>query len=166
MFDQQTLNRLFRYCYTLTSNSDSAYDLLYSCIEKQLSQNNDKNNSDTSLAYMRTIIRNRFIDQYRKDKLIQYEEIDEQSITDIDCRSLENIIIDNDMVEQMLSSLHSDEREILYLWAVEEMTAKEIADQTDTPRGTILSKIFRLRKKLEQEFGATIYEPEVPEARS
>ncbi len=162
MFDQDSLNKLFRYCYTLTGDNDQAYDLLYSCIEKQLS----RKSTNSSLAFMHTIIRNQFIDQYRKNKLIQYEEIDEQSITDIDCRSLENIIIDSNLIEHMLNSLDSEEREILYLWAVEEMTAKEISEYTATPRGTILSKIFRLRKKLEQEFGATIYEPEIPEARS
>jgi len=44
--------------------------------------------------------------------------------------------------------LRPNEREALYLNAVEGYTAREIAKQTDMPRNTVLSLIFRARKKL------------------
>ena len=43
------------------------------------------------------------------------------------------------------------EREILYYWAIEGMTAQEISRQIDTPRGTVLSRLYRLRKKFETD---------------
>jgi len=48
-----------------------------------------------------------------------------------------------------LSSTH--EREILYYWAVEGMTAAQIATTLDSRRGTVLSRIHRLRTALDDE---------------
>ena len=37
---------------------------------------------------------------------------------------------------------------MLYLWAVEEYTVDEIALLTETPRGTLLSRLHRLKKRV------------------
>jgi len=39
-------------------------------------------------------------------------------------------------------------RELLYLWAVEEYTSKELADLFNVPPGTILSRLHRLKIKI------------------
>jgi DNA-directed RNA polymerase specialized sigma24 family protein len=49
-----------------------------------------------------------------------------------------------------LQQLRPDERELLYLSAVEEYSANEIAKLTHKPRGTILSILHRTKKKLRQ----------------
>jgi len=54
----------------------------------------------------------------------------------------------------MFQFLNPVEREILHLWAVEGMTTAQIAEQLDTPRGTVLSRIYRMRQRLIAEFGA------------
>jgi DNA-directed RNA polymerase specialized sigma24 family protein len=51
-------------------------------------------------------------------------------------------------LEALLMQLRPDERGALYLNAVEGYTAREIAKQTDMPRNTVLSLIFKARKKL------------------
>ena len=47
-----------------------------------------------------------------------------------------------------MAMLEPLERELLFFWAVEGCTAQEIADRTDSPRGTVLSRIHRLRQKI------------------
>ena len=65
--------------------------------------------------------------------------------------SLEDIVIAQADLEIVWELLDPFERELLYYWAVEEMTAQEIAGQIDVPRGTVLSRIYRVRKKIETE---------------
>ncbi|MCK4707920.1 MAG: RNA polymerase sigma factor, partial [Gammaproteobacteria bacterium] len=152
MIDRDLLNKLYRYIYTLTGDDDRAYDLLYTSIEKFL-KNGHKNNPE---AFLKTIIHNQFIDNYRKNQIIQYEEIDETTVTDIDFHSLESIVINEDLTEQIFESLQPDEREILYFWAIEEYSTSEIAIKLEKPKGTILSKLHRMRKKIIKNFSPGI----------
>ena len=52
----------------------------------------------------------------------------------------------------MWSLLDPLEREILYYWAAEDMTAAQIASTLGTRRGTVLSRIHRLRSRLRSVF--------------
>ena len=63
-------------------------------------------------------------------------------------RLLEDLVVLEETVARIWTELNPMEREVLSLWAVEGMTAQEIADQLETPRGTILARIHRLRKKV------------------
>jgi RNA polymerase sigma-70 factor (ECF subfamily) len=58
------------------------------------------------------------------------------------------LLIQAEEVADLLARLHDVERELLYLWAVEEYTIDEISELTGAPRGTLLSRLHRLRGKL------------------
>jgi RNA polymerase sigma-70 factor (ECF subfamily) len=61
---------------------------------------------------------------------------------------LEDIVIAEHEVEAIMAMLEPLEHELLFFWAVEGYTAQEIADRTDSTRGTVLSRIHRLRQKI------------------
>lgn len=147
-FNQARLNRFYQYCFSLTLHEQDAYDLLQSGIEKFL-----KHPPATSAAeepFLYRIIRNRFIDQYRHQQRFESEPYDdEQHSVDFDISTLESIFIDNRTLNKLMAELSTVEREILFLWAVEEYTTQEVADLMSIPKGTVLSRIFRLRKKLQ-----------------
>lgn len=150
IFDRPVLQRLYRYACTLCKNQDDAYDLLQYALEKVIQkQASQKHTSD--LAYVRAIMRNRFIDQYRRSNRFPEQSYDDNSAVAIDEASLEDIVIAQADLEIVWELLDPFEREILYYWAVEEMTAQEISSQIDVPRGTVLSRIYRVRKKIESE---------------
>lgn len=150
MFDNESLQMLYRYCYSLTSNQHNAYDLLQGALEKFIKSNATANQPT---AYIKRIIYNQFIDDCRKQKIIQFENIEEATLpTDFDVRTLENLLVDEDMAEKILQSLEPDEREIMYCWAIEGFSTSEIAIKLEKPKGTILSKIYRMRKKLIEKF--------------
>ena len=96
-------------------------------------------------------MRNRFIDEYRKSARFPEESYDDNSPVAIDENSLEDIIIAEIDLEIIWKKINTFEREILYYWAIEGMTAQEIAKQIDVPRGTVLSRLYRLRKKFEAD---------------
>jgi RNA polymerase sigma-70 factor (ECF subfamily) len=146
MLDRPTLQRLFRYGFSLTRNEDAAYDLLQDALE--ISLRKAPTNDNATISYVQRIMRNRFIDQYRRDHRHQIVSLDENQPASIDPQVLEDIVIAEHEVESIMIMLEPLERELLFFWAVEGYTAQEIADRTDSPRGTILSRIHRLRQKI------------------
>ncbi|MFK5856677.1 MAG: sigma-70 family RNA polymerase sigma factor [Bacteroidota bacterium] len=148
IFDKDVIQKLFRYACTLCINQDDAYDLLQYALEKFL-RNQSDTKQITDVVYVRTIIRNRFIDEYRRLKRFPEESYDDESTVAIDVSSLEDNVLAQIELESVWEIFDPFEREILYYWAIEEMTAQEISDQINVPRGTILSRIYRLRRKIE-----------------
>jgi len=148
MFSSEQLNSLYRYCFSLTANETQAYDLLQASLEKFLKANTS--NIENRLAYAKRVIRNQYIDECRKLSKYQHEEFDDTiTYLDMDTDSLEKIIATQYEVQQVWQKLTASEREIMYFWAVEGYTTDELAEFLDISRGTLLSKIHRLRKRLE-----------------
>lgn len=158
LFDREALQKLFRYACSLSNNQDDAYDLLHYALEKYLARQSvgkhRDNTKNAELAYVRSIIRNRFIDQYRRLKRFPEEHYDDESPVAIDVTSLEDVVLAQVELERLWQKIEPFEREILFYWAVEGMTAQEISVQINVPRGTVLSRIYRLRKKIEGTSGS------------
>ena len=151
IIDKNLLNQLYRYALSLSNNEDQAYDLLQSCIEKYLKA--DTANIETPVAYIKRMIRNEFIDKTRRARFqhdVDAEDL--ERIHDENAReeiSLEDVFVRQSEVNALLGTMKADERELLYLWAVEEYTLAEIAEQKQIPRGTLLSKLHRLKKRIQ-----------------
>jgi RNA polymerase sigma-70 factor (ECF subfamily) len=151
MLDKTQLNQLYRFAVSLTNHDDQAYDLLQTCLEKYLKA--DLSDIETPIAYLKRMIRNEFIDQTRRRRL--YKDVDPEVVDRIsDQHSLNEVTIEDIFVQQsevdaLLGTMQPEERELLYLWAVEEYTIDEIAKIKQVPRGTLLSKLHRLKKRVQ-----------------
>jgi RNA polymerase sigma-70 factor (ECF subfamily) len=156
MFNQDALNQLYRFCFSLTADETNAYDLLQNSLEKFLKSNTDK---DNSLAFMYRIIRYQFIDDYRKQNKHPSVPFEEQNYIDFDVKTLESMSVDDDLIEQVLEYLEPLEREIIFYWAVEGYTTQQIADMLAMPKGTVLSKIYRMRQRINQQFNGQPVQP-------
>ena len=155
LFDRPVLQRLYRYASALCNDNEDAYDLMQYSLEKYLQHPADRTHAGDQ-AYVRAIMRNRFIDEYRRSNRFPQESYDDASPVAMDETSLEDIVIAQADLEIVWRLLDPFERELLYYWAVEEMTAQEIASQIDVPRGTVLSRIYRIRKKIETKVSSGI----------
>ena len=146
MLDEAQLQQLFRYGYALTRDRDAAHDLLQDAVEIGLRK--APRNATAAMRYLQRIMRNRFIDQYRHNHRYPTVSLDEDAPVSIDTRVLEDIVIAELEIDNIMAMLDPLERELLYYWAVEGCTAREIAERTDSPRGTVLSRIHRVRQKI------------------
>ncbi len=149
-FTRPELDQLFNYCMVLCMDRDNALDLLQDGLEKYLHQSS----TDVllPLAYLRRMLRNLFIDQQRRNNIIIFESLDENAqFTANSENDIANMLVDEMELDRILSVLTAVEREVLYLWAVDGMSATEIALSLGQPRGTVLSRLHRLRKKLVQD---------------
>ena len=150
MYNAEQLQQLFRYGCALTTDEQQAHDLLHDAVEKCLRQ--PPRNQTALLSYTRTIMRNRFIDGTRQQKKFPQDSFEEEQIAiDMDVRMLEDIVVDANELDHLWDKLEPLDREVLFLWAVEEYSTAEIAAQLEIPRGTILSRIHRLRKRLQDQ---------------
>ena len=150
--NRNELQTLYRYCYSLVNNKNEADDLLQSGLEKWMKLDQQK---DYSLAYIRKIIRNQFIDQCRRKKLVPFEQFDETTPLIMSSESMEQALIDDQEVELLMDKLNAGERETLFLWAVLEYSTSEIASETGEPRGTILSRLYRIKSRISSENNQT-----------
>jgi len=155
MIDKNELNQLYRYACSLTKDADNSYDLLQASIEKMLGKDYQKIENKT--AYLMRSIRNRYIDQKRRENKFPLDSIeDEAQIFEVDEQiGLEELVIESEKVAELITYLSPMESELLYLWAVEEYTIDEIARLQNIPRGTLLSRLSRMKKRVKQQFVST-----------
>lgn len=156
VFDQAALNRMYRYCCALTGDDASAYDLLQDGLERYLRRGASRGHPDQPEAMLRRILRNRFIDLRRVDRGGRHDCLDDQHEHQLSLgfHGLDDMLILRQDLERLWARLAPLERELLHLWAVDGYTAQEVADLLGEPRGTVLSRIHRLRRRLASERAA------------
>lgn len=113
-------------------------------------------------AWLMTILRNTFINEFRRDKSrpnpVEFEEVAERPPgdslyeADPEGRIFERII-DREVIEA-IQGLPDDFRVPVVLADIEGLAYQEIADLLDIPVGTVKSRLFRARKRLQQELYA------------
>ncbi len=141
--DSDLLTIGYRYAYALAANRQDAEDLLHDAWIRLVSRYGDS--PDKPLLF-RTI-KNLFIDRVRHNTIVsnyassQLEPLHNQDV------ALDSLV-NADLLEHHLDKLKSNEREVLFLSVVEGYTADEISAMTGQVRGTILSLLFRTKKKL------------------
>jgi len=145
-------DRLLYYAMRLTSDTEEAHDLLQETFVKVLTYR-DKFTPDTNLkAWVYTIMRNTFINNYRRNMTIKntfdgannnlYLELRK----DIGCPSPESIYSSKEIIK-CIDALDT-EYKIPFNLFLDGFKYKEIAEELNLPLGTIKSRIFSARKKL------------------
>lgn len=143
------------YAINLTKDLEAAKDLLQETIFRALS-NGDKYTQGTNLkAWLFTIMRNIFINNYRKK--IKHNTIIDTTDNLFYLNSSQNIIYNkaegNFMLEDITKAINklSDDYRIPFLMHYEGFKYQEIADHLQLPLGTVKSRIFFARKELKQK---------------
>ncbi len=152
MNDKDLLQAGYRYALSLRTGADDADDL----VQEAWYRLHRHGGRAGSKAHLFTVIRNIYVDRWRRDQLIAFEPLDEvaDSRTAIDDGQYDAL-----RLARLLDSLRAAEREALFLNVVEGYTAQEISDFTGRPRGTVLSLIHRAKRKLRQGLVADPAEP-------
>lgn len=141
--------RAYRYAVALTADPQQGFDLLHATLTRLLG---NALPADASLPYLLRAVRNRHVDDCRRQQIVLWQSLDDEgggaAVIATDLGDLEDRVIQEDLLRQCWQRLGPAEREVLHLWAVEGYTVDEIAAQTDTPRGTLLARLHRLKRRL------------------
>lgn len=142
--------RAFRYARSLGADRDLALDLVQTAIVKALAS--ARQDLQAPLAYLLTSVRHAFYSEIRREKTAAWSSLEDfEGVIATDLQPLEDMVIARDRLRHAWATLSPAEREVLHLWAVEGYTVDEIAAHTDTPRGTLLARLHRLRRRLAEQ---------------
>ena len=147
----------------LCGRRDVAEDLTQATFLKAFERFDSFQAGTHAKAWLYQILRNHWIDQLRRRKIagsslsLNDERVDDRPHVELTAWSNARDLLDNfadERVIQALNQLPEDQRLVLYLVDVEQMSHQEVADVVGVAVGTIKSRTSRARAHLKQVLAA------------
>ena len=142
------LDSLYNFAYRLTRNREEAEDLVQEASIRGFKAYHKFAEGTNFKAWIFTIVRNVFINEYRKKTReplkVNYEEV-ENFISLPEFTGFEEELF-SEALQQSLGQLPEELRMTLMLFYVEELPYKEIAEVMICPIGTVMSRLFMARQ--------------------
>ncbi len=153
---------LYNFAYSLVLNEDDANDLVQDTYLKAWRFIDSYQEGTNAKAWLFKILKNTFINEYRRRKLrpaeVDYEDFityhDADESTQIGSLDLRNEVFSRMLGDEMTKAINElpvDFRAIILLCDVEEFSYEEIAKIIDIPIGTVRSRLFRARNMLKEK---------------
>lgn len=142
---------LRRYARALVRNRSDADDLVQDCLERAVSRWSQRRDGDVR-AWLFSILHNLAIDQFRRSAARgRHVAIDETNQDHFgEAAVQEQKLIYRDVLNK-LARLPEDQRAVLLLVAVEDLSYADAAAVLKIPVGTVMSRLSRARERLQQE---------------
>ncbi len=159
------MDTLYNFGFHLTYKEADAQDLVQETYLKAYRFINSYQEGTNAKAWLFRILKNAFINEYRRRSRIpdqiDYEEVihiqdgeDSQSLGYVDLRQEIFQGMMGDEVTSALNSLPVDFRTVVLLCDIEGFTYEEIASIMDIPIGTVRSRLHRARNMLKEQLRA------------
>ncbi len=144
---------LYNFAYRLTRNREEAEDFVQEASLKGFNSYHKFAEGTNFKAWMFTIVRNIFINEYRKKSRepfkVNYEEV-ENFISLPEFTGFEEELF-SESLQRSLGQLPEELRTTLMLFYVEELSYKEIAEVMSCPVGTVMSRLFMARQCMKKK---------------
>ncbi len=147
-------NKLHYYALSLTSDSERADDLLQETFLKALTYREKFAQNTNFKAWIYTIMKNTFINDYRRN--VKTKNTFDGSGSDLHLLYSKDVVdpgpdsqFSSKEINKTIDELE-DEYRIPFTMFLDGFKYKEIAEELDLPLGTVKSRIFFTRKKLEK----------------
>lgn len=149
------LPNLRRYALSLTRRADQADDLVQQTVERAIAGAASHDPAQRLEPWLFRIMRNGFIDQTRRRRSAGIEldvhDMPEALPSDPGPALEARLMLRS--VEAAMAELPAEQREVLHLVCVEEMSYAETARILDIPLGTVMSRLSRARLALSERLG-------------
>ncbi len=146
---------LRRYARALVRNRATADDLVQDCLERAVSHWGQRRDGDPR-PWLFTILHNLAVNQFRRSasrgKHIAIDDANEAEFGQDAVQ--EQKLMYRDVLDK-LARLPEDQRAVLLLVAVEDLSYADAARVLDIPIGTVMSRLSRARERLQQEMEGT-----------
>ncbi len=139
------LPRLRRFALALAGRSDLAEDLLHSAVERALRNWGTFQTGRRLDSWMFKIMQNHWIDTRRAQAGARMEAIDDFELPGEDGRDVVEARDDVRAARAAFETLPEDQRAVLTLVVLEDLSYAEAADALNVPIGTIMSRLSRAR---------------------
>ena len=135
-------------CALLRGNREAADDLVQDTLERALSHWNLRRNQGNLRGWLYTILYNRFLsDQHRVRRRGPHDALSEETeLPGID--GGQHSVLEHRDLLRAFSALPEEQRSVLFLIAVEDLSYEEAARVLGVPIGTVMSRLSRAREHL------------------
>lgn len=149
------LPNLRRYALSLARRGDQADDLVQQTVERAIANAASFDRAQRLEPWLFRIMRNAFIDQTRRQRSagiqVDIHDMPEALPSDPGPGLEARLMLRS--VEAAMSTLSPEQREILHLVCVEEMSYADTARILEIPIGTVMSRLARARIALSDKLG-------------
>jgi RNA polymerase sigma-70 factor (ECF subfamily) len=146
---------LRRYARALVRNRAAADDLVQDCLERAVS-NWERRREGDPRPWLFTILHNLAVNQFRRvARRGKHIAIDEANEDDFGQDAVQEQKLMYQDVLELLARLPEDQRAVLLLVAVEDLSYADAAKVLDIPLGTVMSRLSRARERLQREIEGT-----------
>jgi RNA polymerase sigma-70 factor (ECF subfamily) len=142
------LPRLRRYARAMVGDRAAADDLVQDTLERAWSQLAQWRSGSSLRPWLLSIMHNLRIDQLRRPGL-SISPVDDADL-DVPTRATQTDRLEVRDLAHALSRLPEEQREVVLLVALEEMSYREVASTLGIPTGTVMSRLARGRERLRQ----------------
>ena len=142
---------LRRYARALMRDRAAADDLVQDCLERAVSRWHQRRDG-SARAWLFTILHNLAVTQFRqataRGRHMPIDDAGEQEL--VSAAAQEHRLICQDVMGK-LAKLPEEQRAVLLLVAVEDLSYADAAAVLNVPVGTVMSRLSRARERLQQE---------------
>lgn len=155
---KEHMSALFRTAVRLTGDSHRAEDLVGETLLKGLRFLHRFERGTRFKAWIFTILNNAFVNQYRKEKRTPVIDdptpAENQAAVTPPSSAALDLSNDSEQIDgrilAAIQKMPEHLKTVFLLVGVEELSYQEAADALDIPTGTIMSRLFRARKHLQE----------------
>lgn len=151
---------LRRYAAALLRNRVDADDLVHDCLVRALDKLHTRRNDSDVRAWLFAIMHNLFISQKRRAKARPASEpLDETHESAVSLRPEQDSSLEWRDLIRGLNQLPEEQRSVILLVSVEDLSYAEAAEVLGIPVGTVMSRLSRGRERLRQATEKGISDP-------
>lgn len=143
-------NPLYGTILRMTRNPHDAQDLVQEAFIKVYQQLEKYNGTGSFSSWLYRVAINHCMDEFRKKRYqMKQSEIDEETV--VDQNYPEVVFLKKErsrQLERLIATLPEDERLIILLRYINELSYDEISEMVDIPLSTVRNKLHRAKKKM------------------
>lgn len=143
----EVIPRLRRYARALTGERSAADDLVQDTLERAWTRLHLWSPGSDLRAWLFTIMHNVHVNQLRSRRAAATLPLDDD-LPDAPVRPSQSDLLEVRDIDAALRRLPLDQRAVLLLVALEQMTYQEVASTLEIPIGTVMSRLARARDRL------------------
>lgn len=158
---EQHYELLYRFAYRLSGSAADAEDLTQQTFLTAQAKLDQLREPDKARSWLLTIVRNGFLKSRRRPDFAAFDSFDHLA-DPAPAQELDGPV-DGEEIQAVLSEMPEEFRTPLILFYFQEQSYREIAEQMETPIGTVMSRLSRakayLRSRLLQRLGDDVPAP-------